>query len=42
MLGVAIEKTPTKSKAKERWEEDADEKLRGKESKMKQNLSKSP
>lgn len=34
--GVATEKNPTKSKAKERWEEDADERLRGRESKMKQ------
>lgn len=34
--GVATEKTPTKSKAKERWEENADERLRGRESKEKQ------
>ena len=34
--GVATEKTLMKSKAKERWEENADEWLRGRESKMKQ------
>lgn len=34
--GVATEKTPTKNKAKERWEENADWRLRGRESEMKQ------
>lgn len=34
--GVATEKTPTKSKAEERWEENADERLGGRDSKIKQ------
>lgn len=34
--GVATEKTPTNSKVKERWEQNADDRLRGRESKMKQ------
>lgn len=34
--GVATEKTPTNSKVKERWEQNVDDRLRGRESKMKQ------